>query len=204
MVNIAKVWRPFSNRLRSEFSRISQLIFIKILDPLFLLNALYRILASSKDGNVIMTWTLSPGATVYYVYRSTSFITTISGLIPVITTGDNYTQDTVTQDGTYYYAIVAGSPLGNRSISNCQGVVVAIEHNPLETPPDLSWIWLVVSLIGGAVALGAFVVVKRKRHLRPKLNENQKNLKTSRKKATKGKNVKEKKPVKGFWGQIPH
>ncbi len=48
-------------------------------------------------------------------------VTTLNYLLN--TTADSYT-DIITNIGIYYYAVVAESPLGNRSVSNCVNVTV--------------------------------------------------------------------------------
>ncbi|NVM29837.1 MAG: right-handed parallel beta-helix repeat-containing protein, partial [Candidatus Helarchaeota archaeon] len=62
----------------------------------------------------------------YYLYRDTSFISSVAGLTPIAVLADPVTSymDTVTQNGTYYYAVVAGNHIGNSSVSNCENVTV--------------------------------------------------------------------------------
>jgi len=78
------------------------------------------------DGIIQLNWSDVIGASNYYVYRNTSTITSVSGLVPIASGALSIYQDTVTSNGTYYYVIVAGNATGNSSISNCESVVVAI------------------------------------------------------------------------------
>ncbi len=60
----------------------------------------------------------------YYVYRDTAYITSTIGLSPIAVVAETSYTDVVTQNGTFYYAIVAGNEIGNSSVSNCESVVV--------------------------------------------------------------------------------
>jgi hypothetical protein len=75
-----------------------------------------------------LTWNSIPNATTYLIYRSTSFITNLTGLTPVGTpTSPTYTDNIAAFGlGTYYYAVVASNASSNSSMSNCQGVVTLI------------------------------------------------------------------------------
>jgi hypothetical protein len=80
----------------------------------------------SLNDLVTLTWTISDYATIYYIYRSTSNITSVIGLTPIDTTNDLYYLDQVESSGTYYYVIVAGNIYGNSTKSNCKNVHVTI------------------------------------------------------------------------------
>ena len=83
----------------------------------------------SITGNVTLAWTASVGATLYHIYRSTSTITSVGSLTPITTpTGTTY-QDTLTVNGTCYYAITAVNASGESNCSNCQNVSVAISSS---------------------------------------------------------------------------
>ncbi|MHA1518860.1 MAG: S8 family serine peptidase [Promethearchaeota archaeon] len=64
----------------------------------------------SGDGWISLDWDNVPDATSYQIYRSTSEITTLNGLIPIsITTESVYQEKSF---GLYYYTVRAGNSLG--------------------------------------------------------------------------------------------
>ena len=80
----------------------------------------------SRDGLINLNWSCIGNVTIFHVYRNTSLITSVSGLIPIASvTTYNYT-DNITTNGVYYYVIVSENDLGNSSISNCENVIVYI------------------------------------------------------------------------------
>jgi nitrous oxidase accessory protein NosD len=92
---------------------------------------------TSLTGNITLEWNDVVGATNYYVYRETSTITNITGLIPIATPTTSTYQDLGILNGTYYYAIIASNASGNSSLSNVESVVVAIppiNGNPPQAP----------------------------------------------------------------------
>ncbi|MCG3215413.1 MAG: hypothetical protein KAS63_01775, partial [Candidatus Heimdallarchaeota archaeon] len=74
--------------------------------------------------NVYLDWNNVLGVTTYYVYRSTSYIWSVEGLIPITTVSSSDYIDTLSSEGFYYYVVVAENFAGNSSISNCQYVEV--------------------------------------------------------------------------------
>ena len=50
----------------------------------------------------------------------------VSSLTPIETATSSTFEDTITSSGDYYYVIVAGNPMGNSSISNCESVQVEL------------------------------------------------------------------------------
>ena len=66
------------------------------------------------------------GATQYYVYRSTSSFSDVSGLTPIAQPLTSTYEDTLTVNGTYYYRIIATNGTHNTSLSDIVSVVVAI------------------------------------------------------------------------------
>ncbi len=85
----------------------------------------------NSDGNITLNWTDINEETIYYVYRNTSFITSIDGLTPITTVNTSNCTDSISTNGIYYYVIVAFDGWANSSISDCENVTVAI---PPETP----------------------------------------------------------------------
>ncbi|HMF30815.1 MAG TPA: hypothetical protein VKK79_05350, partial [Candidatus Lokiarchaeia archaeon] len=78
------------------------------------------------NGHINLTWSSSPGATTYYLYRNTSSFIVTTGLTPINSTGSTSVQDTIVINGTYFYAVVAGNSSGNSSLSSCQSVAVKL------------------------------------------------------------------------------
>ena len=81
---------------------------------------------TNLGAQVFLNWTYVSDATIYYIYRDTSNITSITGLIPINMTALNYTEETIPFSGTYYYVIVAANVFGNSSISNCENITLAL------------------------------------------------------------------------------
>ena len=73
---------------------------------------------------VYLNWTDVLNVTTYYIYRNTSIITNITGLIPIATCTTNYTNDLAPSYDTYYYVIVASNIHGNSSPSNCENITI--------------------------------------------------------------------------------
>ncbi|MHA1264513.1 MAG: right-handed parallel beta-helix repeat-containing protein [Candidatus Helarchaeota archaeon] len=71
-----------------------------------------------------LSWEKSFSAKHYYIYRNSTFITSIGNLTPIATVTETTYTDVVSANGTYYYVISAGNSIGNSSISNCENVTV--------------------------------------------------------------------------------
>ena len=78
----------------------------------------------SYNGNVTVSWAISTDAFCYYLFREPTPITTSLGLIFIANLTVCSYDDNLTSVGTYYYAVVACSSLGNSSISNCMNVTI--------------------------------------------------------------------------------
>ncbi|HUX98240.1 MAG TPA: hypothetical protein VMV49_01685 [Candidatus Deferrimicrobium sp.] len=76
------------------------------------------------NSTVHLNWTKVTDASIYYIYRNTSKITSTTGLTPIGWTTNNYTDDLVPSGGTYYYVIVAGNDFCNSTLSNCENITV--------------------------------------------------------------------------------
>ncbi|NVM56069.1 MAG: hypothetical protein HWN66_20390, partial [Candidatus Helarchaeota archaeon] len=87
------------------------------------------------DGLLELNWSSMLTATVYHVYRNTSPITSVDGMIPIASISTTKYQETIRIRGTYYYVVVAGNPLGNSSISNCENVQVIPQY--IWTPTEV-------------------------------------------------------------------
>ncbi len=77
-----------------------------------------------NDQIIELNWNDVVGATIYYVYRSNSLITSVDGMTPIASIFTNNYQDTLTINGKYYYVITAGNAFGNSFIFNCEHVFV--------------------------------------------------------------------------------
>jgi len=85
-----------------------------------------------SDGVIELNWNDVADASIYYIYRSYSNITSVSGMISIATVTQSTYQDDIISNGTYFYAIVAVDSVGLKaSISNCEAVKVLISPYPL-------------------------------------------------------------------------
>ena len=80
----------------------------------------------NSDGLIELNWTEVVGATQYYVYRSSSNITSVTDLVPIDMVFQSAYQDKIIINQTFYYVIIAGNLEVNSSLSNCESVVVEI------------------------------------------------------------------------------
>ncbi len=80
----------------------------------------------TQNGTVRLSWTAVQDVALYYVYRDTCPIESLEGLTPIAIAVTTWYEDTLLENGTYYYAVVAGNAQGNSSLSNCEAVVVSI------------------------------------------------------------------------------
>ncbi|MHA1218621.1 MAG: hypothetical protein ACTSO5_08060 [Candidatus Heimdallarchaeaceae archaeon] len=71
---------------------------------------------------IYLDWNNVFQATLYYVYRSTSYIWSLEGLVPIATVSLSDYVDTLPSGGFYYYVVVAENSAWNSSLSNCQYV----------------------------------------------------------------------------------
>jgi methionine-rich copper-binding protein CopC len=78
------------------------------------------------DGTIQLTWSAVLGASLYHVFRSTAYITDITGLVAITTAAGHSFTDILQENGKYFYVIVAEGPIGNSSISNCENVTITI------------------------------------------------------------------------------
>ena len=78
----------------------------------------------STTGNVTLNWYAVHFASKYYVYRSTSSISSLDGLSPIGVSNLPFYQDYFVPNDDYYYVVVAATPYINSSKSNEVAVVV--------------------------------------------------------------------------------
>ncbi|HUX98003.1 MAG TPA: SBBP repeat-containing protein [Candidatus Deferrimicrobium sp.] len=103
-------------------------------------------------GLLIIDWDTIPEAAFYYVFRSTSEITDVTGMTPIAVRSDSDFTETLT-DGTYYYAVVAGDGFANSSESNCEYVTVSTSGGTCEGGCCTLLLVLLIPLIGAVLAL---------------------------------------------------
>lgn len=114
----------------------------------------------NRYGTVFLNWTMIPEAKFYYVFRSTSTITDVTGMSPIAIRSDCDFTDHISSDGSYYYAVVAGDGFANSSISMNENVVVKISAGTGGSSMDPLLLALIFPLIGACVAL--FILYRRK------------------------------------------
>ena len=109
---------------------------------------------------ISLDWNDVPGASLYYIYRSTSNIVSVEGFTPIGNTVISSYDDTLPTEGTFYYVIVANNFAGNSTPSNCESIVYE--------PPD---VYEYGTSLGLMLASFAFlIVILRTRKKNSKLN----------------------------------
>ena len=119
--------------------------------------------SNDEDGIIILNWNVIPTATFYYIYRSKEFITSVGNMTPIAQITTNFYQDNITENGGYYYAVVAGNATGTSNISNCVYVNVEIPSSPFIDP-----LVLVLIIIGIIAIIGSSLFVYTKYFRRSK------------------------------------
>ncbi|QEE16526.1 right-handed parallel beta-helix repeat-containing protein [Promethearchaeum syntrophicum] len=120
---------------------------------LFLGTILNYVDTGNWDGIATLNWTGPSWAEFYYVFRSTSEITTENymNLTPIATVTTTTFTDNLTEEGTYYYAILAANATLNGTISNCIAGEILIATSGNEIP---------FSILPGLLMAVVFVVFK--------------------------------------------
>ena len=101
-----------------------------------------------------MNWNDVPNAIEYFIYRSSTFISSISGLTEIAAVTENEYTDTVNVTGMYYYVIVAYDGSEYSDIYNCHYVYY---EQPEETSFGLSILGVI-----GVIGLASLILRKRK------------------------------------------
>lgn len=83
----------------------------------------------NHNGKIQLNWNKVIGATIYYIYKDTSHIFSLAGLVPINRITSNTYTDIISSDGYYYYVVVAGDNLHNSSMSNCVYIEISITQN---------------------------------------------------------------------------
>ncbi|MHA1130014.1 MAG: NosD domain-containing protein, partial [Candidatus Helarchaeota archaeon] len=123
---------PTHNSSVSNCQNVTVILYPTISTPI-----LNTMPSSNYDGLVTISWSYTSDTVSYYIYRDTSFIINVSALVPILRISApqlEYT-DVVSANITYFYAVVAGNPSHNSSVSNCRSVIVILY--PIPTVPNL-------------------------------------------------------------------
>jgi hypothetical protein len=109
------------------------------------------------DGNFDLIWTASSGADSYTVYRSSSFITTITGSLTLLADDISTLSMALSgyADGTYYFIVVAHNNVGD-TLSNCISVTVSKQ----EASPGIPGYDILFT--GGALGIAIALIIKKK------------------------------------------
>jgi hypothetical protein len=113
-----------------------------------------------EDGSVNIEWNDVYGADMYYVYRSSSYISSIDGLTPIHSTSTSSYIDSLPSTGFYYYVIVAENYVGLSALSNCQYIEYKI--------PSLSEFAITLGIIGGTTLI--LIVISNIRKKKKKID----------------------------------
>ncbi|MHA1426059.1 MAG: hypothetical protein ACTSQI_08710 [Candidatus Helarchaeota archaeon] len=124
---------------------------IVILYPIPTVPNLYPII-DSDNGKVFLNWSSAINTINYYIYRDTVAILDPTGLRPIGVTSQTFYWDTLDQNGTYYYVIVASNPSHNSSASNYHSVNVVV-FLPTNEPGKFHWYIVIVIIVGAVVAV---------------------------------------------------
>lgn len=73
----------------------------------------------SADNKVVLVWISDFYSDNFTLYRSTTCITSLSGLTALASVARSPYTDTLTNAGTYYYVVIATNIYGDSAISNC-------------------------------------------------------------------------------------
>ncbi|MHA1347049.1 MAG: hypothetical protein ACTSVO_13440 [Candidatus Heimdallarchaeaceae archaeon] len=77
-------------------------------------------------GNATILWTDVAASEDYHIYREEAYISSLSGLSVFASTSDNFFDDSILDNGTYYYAVTTENEYGKSSISNIEYLQVMI------------------------------------------------------------------------------
>ena len=73
-----------------------------------------------------LNWNSIYSAEFYYVFRETSPITTVDGLTPYAISEYSWYDNFITENGTFYYVVMANNSTHNSSISNCVNITITL------------------------------------------------------------------------------
>ncbi len=130
-------------------------VFYKVLNsPLYAPELLPILPNPTHEETVSLDWNNVLGASLYYIYRSTSNILSVEGLTPIGNTVTSFYIDTLPTSGTFYFVVVASNSIGNSTPSNCWSIVYLPVINEFGT---------ISSLIFGSITFLTVIIVIRKK-----------------------------------------
>jgi hypothetical protein len=120
-----------------------------------------------ESGTIHLEWTKTVPATKYFIYRSNSTIWNIRDLSPIANTSLNEHTDTISNEGVYYYIVVAQSEIGlNSSISNNVNVLVDFpEESPVQVS-EVGWrelLYVTAGIVALQLILFSFSLAKNRK-----------------------------------------
>ncbi|MBD3229213.1 MAG: hypothetical protein GF329_13605, partial [Candidatus Lokiarchaeota archaeon] len=96
--------------------------------------------STDSDGIIDLSWTIAENASWYYIYKDTSFISSLDSLTPIVSTTDTNYTDYNYINGTFYYAVIGANFLYNGTKTNSESVTVAI-------PPRKTTGWTIPTIL---------------------------------------------------------
>ncbi len=108
----------------------------------------------TASATINLDWNDVPDATLYTLYRSTSFIWSVEGLTPIYSDVTSLYLDTLPAEGVYYYVVVASDGTYNSS-SVCQYVIYELPH--------VSEFVVIISLVFGLSTIFVTMTLLRKK-----------------------------------------
>ena len=111
----------------------------------------------TESSSITLLWQAVPGAISYKVYVGDLYIYDVDGMIELASTGNSFYIDSSSDEGVYYYAVIAENRFGQSYISNC----VAVYYKP----PSMSeeFIGFMLWLITLAVTVPIIYIKSKKK-----------------------------------------
>ncbi len=97
----------------------------------------------TNTNKVSLEWSSINEAIEYHIYRSDSYILSVDSLTPTYIVSEILYLDTLPEEGSYFYVIVAANGSRNSNPSNCQHVEYII---PITEETNLNFIFVLSSL----------------------------------------------------------
>lgn len=111
----------------------------------------------SSPDNISLNWKKIQSADEYLVYRSESYIWSISDIEPLAIVTENTYFDTINETGTFYYAICARNEYGYSTLSNVEHVIVEDNVGGLFSSLNLTEILIITGIVLGLQVIGSII-----------------------------------------------
>ncbi|MHA1552334.1 MAG: hypothetical protein ACTSQC_10370 [Candidatus Heimdallarchaeaceae archaeon] len=121
--NLHVVWYDYTNYLGSGADM--DVYYTKFVGPPAAPQFLTATPNYSTSGDISLNWTDVGRSDAYYIYRETAYMTSSTGLTPIVKINSSDYVDTIDASGTYYYSVVAGNEFGNSTLSPVEDVQVS-------------------------------------------------------------------------------